>query len=120
MATQVQILRKIGACENAQSQTQWSGPAVQACTAPAAFLCEVCGFLLCGSHAGGHAHASSDKQSVASQFETKLAAALARADAAEASARKLQQQLDTAHEDSQRVEQIEHMLGINRTASGAN
>ncbi|HXE30349.1 MAG TPA: hypothetical protein VN515_00955, partial [Terriglobales bacterium] len=60
MAVNVQILRKIGACENKQAQTDWSGPAIDPCPAPAAFLCESCGRMLCGSHAGGHWHAAAD------------------------------------------------------------
>lgn len=110
MGTQIQILRKIGACENADAQSGWTGPKVDGCTAPSAFLCEVCGFMLCGSHASGHGHASSDKVPLASALEAQLAAADARATAAAANAATLQQQLDSAHKDSARVQQIEKML----------
>jgi hypothetical protein len=107
----VQCLRKIGACENRQAQADtWKGAAIDPCPAPAAFLCEVCGFLLCGGHAGGHWHESSSPKLVASYFQSQASAAQADAAAARADAGRLQQQLTAAQKDCERVAQIKELL----------
>ncbi len=107
----VQCLRKIGACENRQAQADtWKGAAIDPCPAPAAFLCEVCGFLLCGGHAGGHWHESSSPKQVASYFQSEASAAQADAAAARADAGQLQQQLAAAHKDCERVAKIKALL----------
>lgn len=49
---QVQLLRRIGGCE----QHQLPDGSADLCPAQSAFLCELCGVLLCGSHAGPHTH----------------------------------------------------------------
>ncbi len=108
----VQCLRRIGACENRQAQADtWKGAAIDPCPAPAVFLCEVCGFLLCGSHAGGHWHASSSPKQVASYFQSQASAAQADAAAARADAGQLQQQLAAAQRDCERVARIRALLG---------
>ncbi len=70
----IQLLHRIGACENNLAQPNWKGPAIPLCSAPATYLCQICGRVLCGSHAGGHTHAAADTASaLASHFQNQLA-----------------------------------------------
>ena len=109
MANQVQVLRRIGACENKQAQADWSGPEISACPAPAAFLCEVCGRLLCGSHAGGHFHAS-DASAIASHFQSEASQARADVASAQKTAAGLQAQLQAARADSALLDQVRTLV----------
>lgn len=71
----IQMLRRIGACENSLAQPDWTGPKIPPCSEPASFLCECCGRLLCGGHAGGHMHAANQiQQPLASHFQDEVTA----------------------------------------------
>lgn len=69
----IQLLRRIGACENSLAQPDWTGPKIPPCSEPASFLCESCGRLLCGGHAGGHSHpANQSQQPLASHYQDEV------------------------------------------------
>ncbi|HUX66393.1 MAG TPA: hypothetical protein VMV31_02775 [Terriglobales bacterium] len=110
MANHVQILRKIGACENRQAQPDWQGPEITPCPAPPAFLCETCGRLLCGGHAGGHWHEASDTSAIVSHFQEECAAACKREEAAKANAADLAQQLATAQAAAGKLKAIQQLV----------
>lgn len=108
----MQMLRKIGACENKQAQSGWTGPELTGCTAPSAFLCEICGWMLCGGHASGHQHAAgSDKAALASHFQQQATAAAEAQAAAAANAATVGEQLKQAQVAQATLAQIKGLVG---------
>src|SRR6185312_2402739 len=116
MADHVQILRRIGACENPEAQPDWTGPAIPPCSEPAAFLCETCGRLLCGGHAGGHWHPAGDTGAVAAHFQEEASKAQANADAAAKNTTAMQAQLDAAHAECRLLAQIRELVANKQAA----
>lgn len=105
----VQMLRKIGSCENQQAQNL---PAGSGCAAPAAFLCEICGWMLCGGHASGHAHAAgSDKAALAAHFQAQVTAAEQQVAAAAANAATVGEQLQQAQQAEVTLARIKELVG---------
>ncbi len=100
----IQLLHRIGACENQQAQADWQGPAIPPCAEHASYLCQFCGHLLCGAHAGGHSHAAT---------ETPVSL-VSRAQAQNAALREeiatLQRQLASAEAAQAKSEQRNHVL----------
>lgn len=112
----MQSVRKIAACENTQAQASWTGPAIDPCPAPAAFLCQRCGWMLCGAHAGGHAHEAEAPEAFEQQVAAQAAndaveSATKRAAAAEARVTDLGQQLASAHAAAETLGRIRELLG---------
>lgn len=98
---QLQTLRRIGACENHLAQPDWKGPAIIPCLEPASFLCATCGWLLCGSHAGGHTHPAKETQSaLASQFQNEVQALSNEVTGLENDLLRTQQQLETVQAEN--------------------
>lgn len=110
MSEKIQTLRNIGACENQLAQVDWTGGAIDPCPAQAAFLCETCGSLLCGGHASAHAHATTDKAAVASQFENKWRQAQTALDQERANSAAVAVQLAQAQKDCARVAKIKALI----------
>jgi hypothetical protein len=110
MSEHIQLMRRVGACENKQAQPDWRGPEIPACTEPASFLCETCGRLLCGGHAGGHWHAVNDSAAVASHFQDEAAQAQAQAAAAATTVQAMQQQLAMAQQAAQTIAKIRALI----------
>ncbi|HXR96994.1 MAG TPA: hypothetical protein VN709_04040 [Terriglobales bacterium] len=119
MSEHIQLMRRVGACENKQAQPDWKGPEIPACTEPASFLCETCGRLLCGGHAGGHWHGVNDSAAVASHFQDEAAQAQARAAAAATNAQVMQQQLAAAQQAAQTITKIRALIDEVETAGAA-
>ena len=70
----IQTVRRIGACENHLAQAEWTGTPIPPCVEQASYLCEFCGHLLCGSHAGGHAHdPASHPADLATRYQGEVA-----------------------------------------------
>ena len=107
----IQLLHRIGACENNLAQPNWKGPAIPLCSAPATYLCQVCGRVLCGSHAGGHTHAAADSASaLASHFQNQLAQQQTIAGHLSDQLDLLSSKLEAAHSDQNKLAQIRSLV----------
>lgn len=103
----IQLLRRIGACENSLAQPDWTGPKIPPCSEPASFLCESCGRLLCGGHAGGHYHdANQTPATLASHYQDELKAGHQQVSELEAQLEHAQQQIDQAQAEAETLRKI--------------
>lgn len=107
----MQQIRRIGACENAQAQPDWAGKAIEPCPAAAAFVCAVCGHLLCGAHASGHQHAGKDDASdLQQQFQRQAQAVTAAASAVAQAEAAFQAALQEAQKGYAQIKQIRQLV----------
>ncbi len=108
----IQLVHRIGACENNLAQPDWKGPAIPLCSAPAAYLCRLCGRLLCGSHAGGHTHAAADSTAaLASHFQDQLTRQLTLAGHLSDQLDLLSSKLEAAQSDQNKLARIRSLVG---------
>jgi len=106
MSNEMQGLRRIGTCENAQAQPEWLGPAIEACPAAATYVCAACGHLLCGAHANGHHHPASDAASTTRRWQRQAQAVAAAAAQVATAKSAFDAALAAAEKDATQVEQV--------------